>query len=302
MSTLAGYDSLRARLAASAAFLPDKPEETPDSTLRALWHLAAGTPVSAELAMMRDLPPLDDAQRGALEQLVERRIRGLPLAHITQRQRFMGLEMLAGNAALVPRRETELLAQTAIACAERIAGRTGAYTVVDICTGSGNVALALAHALPAAKVFGADLSPEAVELAQRNAEHLRLTSRVQFRAGDLLQPFQNEQFRQRVDVLTCNPPYINSAGVARMPSEISSHEPRLAFDGGPLGISILMRLLTQAPEFVLPGGWLAFEVGLGQGPALMKRLQANPAFQEVAPTHDAAGAIRVLSAKRADHR
>ena len=302
MSNPPGYDSLRARLAADAAFLPDKPEETPDSTLRALWHLAAGTPASAERAMTLDLPALDATQLATLEQFVERRLGGAPLAHITQRQRFMGLEMLAGSAALVPRRETELLAHTAITCAEHIAGRAGQYTVVDICTGSGNVALAMANALPSAKVFGSDLSAEAVELAQRNAEHLQLSNRAQFRIGDLLQPFENEQFLRKVDVLTCNPPYINSAGVARMATEISSHEPRLAFDGGPLGISILMRLLSQAPQFVRPGGWLAFEVGLGQGPALMKRMQANAAFQAVTPTHDAAGAIRVLSAMLIDHR
>ncbi len=115
--------------------------------------------------------------------------------------------------------------------------------------------------------------------------------------GDLLQPFERMSFRQQIDVLTCNPPYINSAGVARMASEIASHEPRLAFDGGPLGISILMRLLNQAPDFVRPGGWLAFEVGLGQGPALMKRMQTNPKFHDISPTVDATGAIRVLGAR-----
>lgn len=291
------YEALRARLAAGLAFLPDKPEETPDSTLRALWHLAAGVPVSAERAMELELPKLGAEQLSALEQFTEQRLGGLPLAHITGRQRFTGLEMLAGPAALVPRHETEMLAHAAIGCAERLVGRSGQCTVVDICTGSGNVALAIAHTMSGAKVFGSDLSPEAVELAGRNAAHLQLSQRVQFRVGDLLQPFDGAEFRQQIDVLTCNPPYINSAGVARMAAEIASHEPRLAFDGGPLGISILMRLLQQAPDFVRPGGWLVFEVGLGQGPALVKRMQTNPRFHDITPTLDAAGAVRVLSAR-----
>ncbi len=109
--------------------------------------------------------------------------------------------------------------------------------------------------------------------------------------------FARPIFVGQVDVLTCNPPYISSGKVTNMPGQISSHEPRLAFDGGPLGISILMRLLNEAPTFVRPGGWLAFEVGLGQGPAMIKRMQANPVFREVVPVMDAAGAIRTCSAR-----
>ncbi|HEU4600859.1 MAG TPA: hypothetical protein VFS24_02770, partial [Steroidobacteraceae bacterium] len=90
---------------------------------------------------------------------------------------------------------------------------------------------------------------------------------------------------------------INSAKVGAMPSEISEHEPRLAFDGGPLGIGILMKLTQQAPRFLRTGGWLAFEVGLGQGPALIKRLRANPQFTQVECREDEHGAIRVILAR-----
>jgi release factor glutamine methyltransferase len=291
------FATLRDELARRLDLLPDKPEETPESTLRALWLTAAGQPVSPEKAATVELPILSVNQSELLRQLIERRMSGVPLAHITRRQRFMGLEMLAGSEALVPRKETELLARVAIEKAAEVAAERGCCTVVDVCTGSGNIALAVAHHVASAKVFAADLSESALDLAQRNASHLHLEGRVDFRAGDLLQPFQNEALVGQVDVLTCNPPYISSAGVERMPPEISAHEPRLAFDGGPLGIGMLMRLVREAPIFVRPGGWLAFEVGSGQGPGLLKRMQANSAFKQVIAVSDAPGVVRALVAR-----
>jgi release factor glutamine methyltransferase len=291
------YSDLLQRITQRLQFLPDKPEETPESTLRALWHAAAGTPKSAEAALIEPLPELNAAAGERLESLLARRLEGTPLAHITQRQSFVGIEMLAGPGALVPRRETELLARAAIDVSREIAQRQAALRVIDVCTGSGNVALAIAHHVPAARVFAADLSEDAVALARLNAEHLKLTGRAEFRAGDLLAPFDTPEFHGSIDVLTCNPPYISSAKVEHMHGEISQHEPHLAFDGGPFGVAILMRLLQDAPRFLTSGGRLAFEVGLGQGPAMAKRLEKIAGFKEVRPLLDHNGSIRALLAR-----
>jgi release factor glutamine methyltransferase len=114
------YDNMRKRIAAQIVLLPDKPEETVDSTLHALWLTASGTPLSPELANQQQLPALDNEQQLLLDQLIEQRISGVPLAHITRRQQFMGLEMLASAQALVPRKETELLARVAIELARGV--------------------------------------------------------------------------------------------------------------------------------------------------------------------------------------
>lgn len=291
------YSDLLQRIANQLQFLPDKPEETPESTLRALWHAAAGMPRSAEAAMAGPLPDLDSSGQPRLEELLQKRIAGVPLAHLTQRQRFVEMEMLAGPDALVPRRETELLARAAIELAQQVATQQSNVRVLDVCTGSGNVALAIAHHVPSTNVFAADLSAEAVKLARRNAEHLKLQDRAEFRAGDLLAPFDTSDFHGTVDILTCNPPYISSAKVEHMHGEISRHEPHLAFDGGPFGVAILMRLLQDAPRFIRPGGWLAFEVGLGQGPAMAKRLEKLTGVTQVRPLSDHQGAIRALTAR-----
>lgn len=284
------------RLEANLRTLPDKPEETAVSALRALWQLAAGRRMSAVEALEHPLPVLPSDGFARLDALVDERLAGIPLAHLTERQRFMGLEMLAGPGALIPRAETELLARAAVEIARRIADEHGGATVVDVCTGSGNLAAAVAVLEPRATVFAADLSEEAVALAQRNVEHLGVPDRVTLRAGDLLVPFDEPRFVGRIDLLTCNPPYISSGRVSEMPTEISRHEPKLAFDGGPLGVRILQRLMREAPRMLRPGGWLAFEVGLGQGPAVAERLRRSGTYATVETVADADGQVRVVLA------
>lgn len=288
-----------ARLDAALQTLPDKPEETGTSALQALWHLAAGQALSADAATRLPLPELSTEQLFNLDDLIAQRLGGTPLAHLTGRQHFMGLELLTGPEALIPRRETELLANTALGLLKRsaqgIADRS--LTVVDVCTGSGNLALALAHGEPRAQVFAADLSEEAVALAQRNAQHLGLQGRVAFRSGDLLEPFNEPAFLGQVDLLVCNPPYISSGKLETMPTEIVGFEPRLAFDGGPFGVRILQRLMREAPHYLRPAGWLAFEVGLGQGPAVMQWLNKSGLYDVVESALDAEGQPRAIMAR-----
>jgi release factor glutamine methyltransferase len=291
------FQELLADTAGKLNVLHDKPEETADSTLRALWLVAADMPMSAEQAAGAALPTLDAAAVARLRALLAERLAGTPLAHLTGRQRFMGMELMASKAALVPRKETELLGHVALAVLRQLASAQETLRVIDVCTGAGNLALALATHEPKARVYASDLSTEAVELARRNGTLLGLGSRVEFRQGDFLNPFADGHFDRNVDLLVCNPPYISSGKVGTLPTEIIGHEPSLAFDGGPFGVKILQRLLSEAPQYLRPGGWLAFEVGLGQGPALMDRMRRNSAYADLAAVVDAAGAVRAVVAR-----
>lgn len=284
-------------LEASLQTLPDKPEETTGTAMRALWHLAAGDRVSAAEAVVRPLPPLPADARARFAGLVQQRLSGVPLAYLTGRQRFMDLEMIAGPGALIPRKETEIVARAAVELARKLATEQGTVTVMDVCTGSGNVAAAVAVHEPRAIVFAADLSEEAVELAKQNVAHLGVAGRVTLRSGDLLAPFDTPEHVGHVDLLTCNPPYISSGRVSEMPSEIAQHEPRLAFDGGPLGVRILQRLMKEAPRMLRPGGWLTFEVGLGQGPSVAERMRRAGPYASVETVADSEGQVRVLVAQ-----
>lgn len=291
------YDAMLVRLAARFVALPDKPEETPETTLKALWHFAAGRPRSVEDAATAALPPLGDAQTKALEDAIERRLAGVPLAHITGRQRFMGVDLFAGPDALVPRKETELLGETAAAKLRETIAARGPVRMADICTGSGNLAVAIALREADCTIEACDLSVEALGLARLNAEHHGLSDRVTFRDSDLFNAFENGSFDGAFDLIVCNPPYISTGKLKSMAAEIADHEPALAFDGGGFGLSIVGRLIAQAPRYLKPGSWLCFEIGLGQGPHMKKTLERAGLYDLVETFANDAGQIRVLAAR-----
>ena len=289
------WNELLLILGSKLEILADKPEETPETTLKALWFTAAGEPKSAQAAASLNVPPLNHTQENRLREHVNSRLAGTPLAHLTGRQQFMGIELLAGPEALIPRKETEILGRSALEIAEKLAEKRDEIILMDICTGAGNLVVSLAAKVPAIKGYAADLSADAVSLARRNAAFHQLEDRVEIREGDLLTPFDTPDFHQQVDLLICNPPYISSTRVTEMPAEIARHEPRLAFDGGPFGVKILRSLMKEAPRFLKANGWLAFEVGLGQGESMVRQMKKR--FTRVRHETDAGGGIRVVIAQ-----
>src|SRR5439155_455322 len=153
------HAALLGRLERELHTLPDKPEESARSALHALWHLAMGRALSADAALEHELPSLNDGAVRQLRMLVDQRLTGTPLAHLTGRQRFMGLEMLSGPQALIPRHESELLARAAVGLLKRLARPDRTLHVLDVCTGSANIAAALANALTPALIHAAGQGP-----------------------------------------------------------------------------------------------------------------------------------------------
>jgi len=292
------YSEIKAGLENKINFLEDKPEETIDSTLRALWFAACGLPRSAEEAVKLPLPDLTAEQTDTLHQLVAERLNNTPLAHITKRQSFMGIELLADNRALIPRKETEILGRKALEISLMIAGKKREVKVIDVCCGAGNLGLAIAYFNEKAFVNSADLSPEAVSLTQDNISFLHLDERVSACQGDLFSAFESDEYYGRSDLVTCNPPYISSAKVQKMNSEIKENEPGMAFDGGMFGTKILQKVISEAPKYLVKGGWLLFELGLGQGEFMMKITRNTQLYEHVEPLPDDQGNIRAIAARK----
>jgi release factor glutamine methyltransferase len=295
------YDEALETLEASWHSLPDKPEESPLSTLRALWFHAAGQAKSVSRACEGELPDLTENQEGFLAEMIKQRIKGTPLAYITGRQEFMGIEFISNPAAMIPRKETEILGIAVKQVVKELIHERGKVEILDLCTGSGNLALFLGSEFQDCKVVGVDLSADAVNLARENARFLGLSDRCEFFQGDLFQPFIGAVPAREFDVVICNPPYISSAYVKKMPAEISNYEPELAFDGGPFGLVIPWRLVKEAPSFLKPCSWLCFEVGLGQGSRFYSSVKKNPAYQSVQAHLDSQGEIRALTARTSGH-
>jgi len=209
--------------------------------------------------------------------------------------RFMGIELELAPDVLVPREETELLGRRAVAI---LGDRAGPATVIDMCCGSGNLALGIAADVPRARVWGADLTDSTVALARRNVERLGLRKRVTIRQGDLFAALDGEGLEGAADMIVCNPPYISTSRLEGDSAHLLASEPREAFDGGPYGISIHQRLIRDAIVFLKPGGWLLFEFGEGQDRQAAALLARTKAYEAVSFAEDAAGRPRVALARR----
>jgi len=199
---------------------------------------------------------VDDAGRARFRDMVRRRQEGCPTAHIVGKKEFYSLDFAVSPATLIPRPDTELLVDEALRQAKPLTDPL----IADIGTGTGCVAVALAHRLPKARIVAVDISPEALETARGNATRLGVADRVDFRLGDLLAPLAG----LRPDLIVSNPPYIPTNDIAGLDPGVRDHEPALALDGGPDGLRVIERLAEQALSLLAPGGRLLVEIGAGQ--------------------------------------
>ncbi|MBW8331885.1 MAG: peptide chain release factor N(5)-glutamine methyltransferase [Prolixibacteraceae bacterium] len=292
------YQKIRQDFERNLSILEDKPEETVDSTIKALWNKAFGISLSATKAAQLPLPQLSEQQKITLLQLAEKRISGTPLAHLTGRQNFMGIEFRCDKRALIPRKETEILGQSALELCKKIAEKKTILNLMDVCCGSGNLGLALAFLQPDTIVYSSDLSPDAVALTKDNISFLNLNKRVEVVQSDLFSQFESDEFWGEIDLIVCNPPYISSSKVLKMNSEIAVNEPSMAFDGGMIGLKVIQKLIQDSPRFLSGNGWLIFEVGLGQGPFVIQLCEKSNQYQQIKSFTDNDGHIRVIAASK----
>ena len=214
---------------------------------------------------------------------------------MTWLHRFMNIDLELSADVLVPREETELLGRRAVAALQEVGT---APVVVDMCCGSGNLGLAIAASVPSARVWSADLTPETVAVARRNAERLGLMERVTVYPGDLFGALEGQGLEGRVDMVVCNPPYISTSRLEGESAHLLENEPREAFDGGPYGISILQRLVREVLDFLKPGGFLLFEFGEGQHRQVAALLSRTKAYEPVTFAEDGEGRPRVAMVRR----
>lgn len=258
-----------------------------DAALEAevLLRYALGVDRARLFASLRqDLP---SEQPAALRALVARRLSREPAAYILGRREFYDLDLEVTPAALIPRPETELLVEEALRLAPSLPPRP--LRIIDVGTGCGAVALALAKHLPEALVVGSDVSLEAIGLARRNAQRLGLTQRVQWVLADLLAGLSGP-----FDLIVANLPYVKDSQWETLAPEIRLYEPRLALDGGADGLRHIRRLLAQAAERLRPGGALLLEIGDDQAPAARRLAQGLLPGARVEIRRDLAGLERVV--------
>jgi release factor glutamine methyltransferase len=220
---------------------------------------------------------------------LERRFTGEPIQYITGETDFYGLPFRVAPGVLIPRPETEHLVEKALDLAKRFARPR----IVDVGTGSGAIAVALAHKLPAAEITATDLSEAALAIARENAERNKVAAGIRFLQGDLLAPIADQRF----DLVVSNPPYVPAIDRASLSIEVRDFEPALALFAGADGLDVYRRLVPAAYSALVPGGFLALEIGYGQADSVDGLLR-GAGFDGMEFTPDLQGIPRVVSAQR----
>lgn len=247
-------------------------------------------PVSACKVVPRRISHETEAG-GMYLSVIDRRAAHVPLQYLTHEQNFCGADIYVDERVLIPRQDTEVLVAAALDLAAML---DGAPALLDLCTGSGCIPIALSRLGDFGSITAADLSADALEVAKMNAE--QNGAEIRFVQSDLFEAFRKKaEAAERFDLITCNPPYIRSGDMAGLQPEVRDNEPSMALDGGEDGLDFYRRLAEEAGQFLNPGGCVCFEIGFDQA-ADVSALLENAGFQEVRVLKDLAGLDRVVTA------
>lgn len=231
---------------------------------------------------------LTEDEMSRYDEHLSERSRGVPSQYITGHQEFYGLDFIVGPGVLIPRPETEHLVEAVLDLTNHIP--PGPH-IVDVGTGSGAIAVVIAHELPDAYVYATDISEEALEIARANATRLQVDDDIEFHLTDLLEGCPDEKF----DIVVSNPPYVGESEHDKVQLEVRKFEPHMAVFGGHEGMDIYRRLIPQALRVLRPGRWLAMEIGYSQE-AQVTALLAG--WEEVKSIPDLQGIPRVVVARK----
>lgn len=238
---------------------------------------------------------LDNERYKLFEDAIDRRSRREPLQYIIGRQEFWGLEFTVTHDVLIPRPETELLIETAI---NILRDANKQAMIVDLCTGSGCVAVSLAKELANARIFAVDKSSQALAVARENAQRHGVSDRIRFLEGDLYAPLEELDIRGLVDVITANPPYIRSGDLPMLQPEVRDYEPELALIAGTEGTEVQQKIIESATDLLEKHGTLIMEMGMGQAEILKRMIDEVGTYDKPEILKDLAGIDRVLVVKK----
>jgi release factor glutamine methyltransferase len=259
-----------------------------------LSHVLAAPRIKLYTEYDRPLSP-DELTR--MRSLVQRAAEEEPIAYLTGRAHFFNLEFEVTRDVLIPRPDTETLVENVLQTVRHQPGLE-APRVIDLCTGSGCIAAAVAHHLKTATVLATDISAAAVAVARRNVERLGLAGRVVVEQGDLFEPLSRTVDVQPFHLILANPPYIRSADVPALDRSVREYEPTQALDGGADGLDLHRRILAEAAHRLVPGGRVFLEIAFDQGDAARQVAAGFQAFDDARLLKDFGGRDRVLAVRR----
>lgn len=261
---------------------------------RALLSFVMGIPF--RMVPLRLDGKVEKGQEKRFSELIDERLEGTPLQYITGEQEFMGLSFHVDERVLIPRLDTEILAEEALAVIAADSGQAsacGSPEVLDLCCGSGAIGLSIAALAPETKVTLTDISEDALEVAKLNARTLNVEDRVTLVQSDLFEKIQGG-----FDLIVSNPPYVRSDIIPTLDTEVKDHEPMLALDGGADGLDIYKKIAEEAADHLNDNGCLMMEIGFDQAEVIKKLLEEDGRYTGIQIKKDLAGLDRVAVSKK----
>lgn len=278
----------------TVAYLKEHGSDTPRLDAEILLAHARNCP-RIQLYTQYDTP-LTDSQRSTMRDLVRRRAAAEPVAYLVGHKEFFSLDVLVNRHVLIPRPDTETLVMTALdtvrerASSANSGGPDSPADILELGTGSGCIAVALAKNLPFARVTAVELSPEAIQVARSNMERHQLAEQITLLEGDLFAPVGGGR---RFDVIVSNPPYVCREELEQLDPDVRDHEPHHALDGGPDGLDVIRRIVAESPDYLKKQGWLMLELSSEQASTVRQRMLER-GFHNVQIKQDLAKRDRVV--------
>ncbi len=257
-------------------------------TLRLFDLLSEGALRKESLSVLR-------SEHGDLQDLIEKRKKGVPWEYILGKAIFMGHKFHCSSATFLPTEETRLLVDAVlnfIKNAERAGNR---LTLLEIGTGCGNLSVMVGLNSKYLRILTSDINAAATKIAEKNVQQYNLQDRISLFSGDLFSPFESSEYKENIDVIMCDPPYIPTGSLSKMPREIIDYEPRVALDGGPYGIDFFRRLIVESRTMLKSGGLLCFEIGERQEKLVTRLFEKNEGYMDIQYLMDGSK-VRAMSA------
>lgn len=241
---------------------------------------------------------INDADTRKYKELIHKRASHVPLQHITRLAEFMSLDFVVDERALIPRPETELLVETVLKKVQDNEFSNKSIIIMEIGTGSGNIAVSLAKNLSNAVIYTNDTSQDALNLAKTNVQRYEVVDKVHLLHGDFFEVFCNSVQKEHVDFIVSNPPYISESEWNELEPEVRDHEPRQALVGGEDGLCFYRKIIRDAHHWLKPDGYLVIEIGETQADAIIKLMKNEMHYKEIETIKDLQGKERIISARR----
>ena len=224
------------------------------------------------------------------KKLIQRRLKGEPIAYIVGSKEFMNFDLTVDENVLIPRPETEILVEAVI---DRLKNFSGKIKIADLGTGSGAIAISIAKFIVNVEVEAVDISEKAIDIAKLNAINNNVADKINFHVGDLFDPIVDQKF----NAIVSNPPYIPSDIINTLQSEVKNYEPRIALDGGIDGLNFYRKIINESPKLLLKNGFIAVEIGYDQANSIKNLIESDGQFDKIEVIKDLAGLDRIVIAK-----